>query len=29
MKDSGYGKVGGREGIMEYIRTKNLLIALS
>ena len=29
VKDSGYGKVGGREGIMEYIRTKNLLIALS
>ena len=29
MKDSGYGKVGGREGIMEYVRTKNVLIALS
>ncbi len=29
VKDSGYGKVGGREGIMEYVRTKNVLIALS
>jgi aldehyde dehydrogenase (NAD+) len=29
VKDSGYGKVGGREGIMEYIRTKNVLVALS
>ena len=28
VKDSGYGKVGGREGIMEYIRTKNVLVAL-
>jgi aldehyde dehydrogenase (NAD+) len=29
VKDSGYGKVGGREGIMEYVRTKNVLVALS
>ena len=28
-KDSGYGKVGGREGILEYVRTKNVLIAFS
>ena len=28
VKDSGYGKVGGREGLMEYVRTKNVLIAL-
>ena len=29
VKESGFGKVGGREGIMEYIRTKNVLVALS
>jgi aldehyde dehydrogenase (NAD+) len=28
VKDSGYGKVGGRQGLMEYVRTKNVLIAL-
>jgi aldehyde dehydrogenase (NAD+) len=27
--DSGYGKEGGREGIMEFVRTKNVNIALS
>jgi acyl-CoA reductase-like NAD-dependent aldehyde dehydrogenase len=27
VKDSGYGKVGGREGIMEFVRTKNVLVA--
>jgi acyl-CoA reductase-like NAD-dependent aldehyde dehydrogenase len=27
-KDSSYGKVSGREGLMEYVRTNNALIAL-
>jgi aldehyde dehydrogenase (NAD+) len=27
-KDSGYGKEGGREGLMEYVRLKNVNIAL-
>ena len=29
VKDSGYGKEGGIEGIEEYLRTKNVNIKLS
>jgi aldehyde dehydrogenase (NAD+) len=27
-KDSGYGKVGGKEAVMEYIRLKNVYMTL-
>jgi acyl-CoA reductase-like NAD-dependent aldehyde dehydrogenase len=29
VKDSGYGREGGREGIMEFLAVKNVAIALT